>query len=69
MAEVASQYTIIYDFHKGTQAAIVTSAIPLTDDLKEKILVKVKRYCRKKVTIENIIDPSINWWFYITCWR
>ncbi len=59
LADVATQYTIIYDFHKGTQAAIVTSAVPLTDSLKEKILVKVKAIVGKKVTIENIIDPSI----------
>jgi len=57
--DVAKQYTIIYDFHKGTQAAIVTSAVPLTDNLKEKILAKVKDIVGKKVTIENIIDPSI----------
>ncbi len=59
IADVAKQYTIIYDFHKGTQAAIVTSAVPLTESLKEKILVKVKGITGKKVTIENIIDPSI----------
>ena len=57
--DVAKQYTVIYDFHKGTQAAIVTSAVPLTDGLKEKILAKVKGITGKKVTIENIIDPSI----------
>jgi len=59
LADIATQYTIIYDFHKGTQAAIVTSAVPLTDDLKEQILIKVKGITGKKVTIENIIDPSI----------
>ncbi len=59
LEDVAKQYTIIYDFHKGTQAAIVTSAIPLTESLKEKILAKVKNIINKKVTIENIIDPSI----------
>ena len=59
LADIAQQYTIIYDFHKGTQAAIVTSAVPLTDDLKEKILTKVKNIVGKKVTIENIIDPSL----------
>lgn len=59
LRDVAKQYTIIYDFHKGTQSAIVTSAIPLTDSLKETILVKVKGITGKKVTIENIIDPSI----------
>ena len=59
LADIARQYTIIYDFHKGTQAAIVTSAIPLTDDLKDKILTKVKNIVGKKVSIENIIDPSL----------
>jgi len=59
LGEIAKQYTIIYDFHKGTQAAIVTSAVPLTDSLKEKILTKVKNIVGKKVSIENIIDPSL----------
>jgi len=59
LEDVAKQYTVIYDFHKGTQVALVTSAIPLTDTLKEKILEKVKSIVGKKVTIENIIDPSI----------
>jgi len=59
LSDVAKQYTIIYDFHKGTQAAIVTSAVPLTDDLKEKILVKVKAIVGKEITIENVVDPSI----------
>ena len=59
LADIAKQYTIIYDFHKGTQAAIVTSAFPLTDDLKDKILTKVKNIVGKKVSIENIIDPSL----------
>jgi F-type H+-transporting ATPase subunit delta len=59
LGEVAKQYTIIYDFHKGTQAAIVTTAVALTDDLKDKILIKVKNIVGKKVSIENIIDPSL----------
>ena len=59
LGEIAKQYTIIYDFHKGTQAAIVTSAVPLTDSLKEKILTKVKNIVGKKVSIENIVDPSL----------
>ena len=59
LGEIAKQYTIIYDFHKGTQSAIVTTAVPLTDSLKEKILSKVKNIVGKKVSIENIIDPSL----------
>tara|TARA_R110002073_G_scaffold40547_5_gene115185 strand:+ start:324077 stop:324634 length:558 start_codon:yes stop_codon:yes gene_type:complete len=57
--DIAKQYTIIYDFHKGTQTALVTSAVPLTDEVKEKVLAKVKEIVGNKVTLENIIDPSI----------
>jgi len=57
--DVAKRYTIIYDHHKGTQIAKVTSAVPLTDELKDKILVKIKEIVGKKITIENVIDPSI----------
>ena len=59
LEDVAKQYSIIYDHHKGTQVAKVTSAIPLTDELKEKVLAKVKEIIGKKVTLENIVDPSI----------
>ena len=59
LENIARQYTIIYDYHKGTQVAKVTSAIPLTDEVKEKVLAKVKDIIGKKVTLENIVDPSI----------
>jgi len=59
LKEIAVQYSIMYDHFKGTQVAMVTSAVPLTDDLSDKILEKVKSIVGKKVTIENIIDPSI----------
>ena len=59
LEEVATQYSIIYDHYKGTQVARVTSAVPLSDDLKEKVLAKVKELVGKKVSLENIVDPSI----------
>jgi len=59
LENIAKQYTIIFDHHKGTQIAKVTSAVPLTDDVKEKVLDKVKDIIGKKVTLENIVDPSI----------
>ena len=39
--------------------AIVTTAVPLTDDLKTKVLAKVKELTGKEASIENIIDDSI----------
>ena len=59
LPEVAKQYTILYDQHKGSQVAEVTTAIPLTADLEEKALAKIKEITGKKVSLENIIDPTI----------
>lgn len=57
--DIAKQYIIIYDHYKGTEAAKVTTAVPLTEALEKKILIKVKDIVGKKVTLENIVDPSI----------
>lgn len=59
LGEIAKQYTIIYDYHKGTQVAKVTSAYALTADLKAKVLQKITDLVGKKVDLENIVDPSL----------
>ncbi|MDJ0645140.1 MAG: ATP synthase F1 subunit delta [Flavobacteriaceae bacterium] len=59
LESIARKYLIIYDHYKGTQVAKVTTAIPLTDELQEKVLDKVKDIVGTKVTLENIVDPSI----------
>ncbi len=59
LPEVAKQYTLLYDEYKGSQMAEVTTAIPLTDELEEKVLTKIKEITGKKVSLENIIDPTI----------
>ena len=38
---------------------MVTTAIPLTDDLKSKVLAKAKELTGKDVTIKNIVEASI----------
>lgn len=57
--DVAAQYSILFDQLKGKEVAVVTSAVPLTDDLKTKVLAKVKELIGKEVTLENKIDESI----------
>jgi F-type H+-transporting ATPase subunit delta len=37
----------------------VTTAIPLTEDLKSKVLVKAKELTGKDVDVKNIIDETI----------
>ena len=59
LREVAKQYTIIYDHHKGIEVAKITTAVALTDELKKKTSEKVKSITGKEVYLENIVDPSI----------
>ena len=57
--EVATSYIQLYDQMRGTQVATVTTAVPLSDDLKTKVLAKVKELTGKDAEVENIIDESI----------
>ena len=59
LQEVAFQYTLLFDEHNGAQNAEVTTAVPLTGVLEEKVLAKVKELTGKKVSLENIVDPAI----------
>ncbi len=59
IGETASKYNQLYDELKGTQVAKVTTAVPITDDLKVKVLAKVKELTGKEVEVENIVDESI----------
>lgn len=56
---IPQQYTIIYDYLKSMDTAKVTTAVPLTKDLEEKVLQKVVEITGNKTSIENIVDPSI----------
>ena len=57
--DVASSYTELYDHMRGSQVAKVTTAVPLTSELKTKVLAKVKELTGKEAEVENIIDETI----------
>ena len=57
--DVALSYTRLYDQMRGTQIATVTTAVPLTDGLKTKVLAKVKALTGKDAEVESVIDESI----------
>ncbi|WP_439152102.1 ATP synthase F1 subunit delta [Winogradskyella sp.] len=57
--DVAASYIHLYDQMRGSQVATVTTAVPLTSDLKTKVLAKVKELTGKEAEVENIIDESI----------
>ena len=59
LSEVASKYNQLYDTYIGREVAIVTTAIPLSDDLKSKVLAKAKELTGKDVEIKNIVNENI----------
>lgn len=56
---VATSYSQLYDQLRGSQVAIVTTALPLTDTLKAKVMAKVKELTGKEAELKSIIDESI----------
>lgn len=56
---VAETYNQLYDKEQGTQVAKVTTAVPLTDELKRMVLVKVKELTGKDAEITNVVDENI----------
>ncbi len=59
LGDVASKFNQLYDTLRGTQIAKVTSAVPLTEALKTKVLAKVKELTGKDVEVVNVVDESI----------
>ena len=49
----------LYEAQRGEVKVILTTAIPLTLDLENQVLQKVKKLTDKKVILENKIDSSI----------
>jgi F-type H+-transporting ATPase subunit delta len=56
---IAKQYNLLFDEANGIEVAKVTTAVAITPELENKVLEKISTFSNKKVTIENIIDPSI----------
>lgn len=56
---VAETYNQLFDKEQGIQIAKVTSAVPLTDELKKMVLVKVKELTGNDAEINNVVDESI----------
>lgn len=56
---IAVEYNKLFDESNGVEVAKVTTAIPMDAALEAKVLAKVAALSDKKITIENIVDPSI----------
>lgn len=66
LGAIAERFNALYDELQGVEVAKVTTAIALTPELEQKVLEKVATISNKKITIENIIDPSIIGGFVLT---
>lgn len=56
---IALEYNKLFDESNGVEVAKVTTAIPMDAALEAKVLAKIATLSDKKITIENIVDPSI----------
>ncbi|KAF2328319.1 MAG: ATP synthase F1 subunit delta [Flavobacterium nitrogenifigens] len=56
---IALEYNKLFDENNGVEVAKVTTAIPMDAALEAKVLAKVATLSDKKITIENVVDPSI----------
>jgi F-type H+-transporting ATPase subunit delta len=56
---IASQYKQQYDVANGIEEATVTTAVEITPELEAKVLAKIKEFSDKKITLKNVVDPSI----------
>ncbi|WP_191858385.1 ATP synthase F1 subunit delta [Hanstruepera ponticola] len=57
--QVATQYSKLYNIQIGQESAVVTTAIPMTNDIEMKVLAKIKDLTNKAVTVKNVIDEDI----------
>lgn len=56
---IASEYSKLFDIQNNVEVAKVTTAIAMDSVLEAKVLAKIATLSNKKITIENIVDPSI----------
>lgn len=57
---VAEKYIIHYNNYKNNKTAVVTTAIPLTDEMRKEVLKKVETLSpNANITLENKVDESI----------
>ena len=62
---IAKKYITLFDQNMGKVTAMVTTAVPLTNSLKKKVLHKAAELSRLKIELKNIIDPSIKGGFIL----
>lgn len=66
LESVAAEFETQYNLRKGIQIASVTTAVPLTEDLRNEFSQMVARKTGKTIQLEEKIDPSLIGGFVLT---
>ncbi|MDA9357086.1 ATP synthase F1 subunit delta [Flavobacteriaceae bacterium] len=59
LVDVSNAYKSLYEKANNMTKAVVITAVPITDSIKEKALQKINSISSKKVEINNVIDKNI----------
>ena len=59
LEQIALQFNRLYDELNNKEQATVTTAVPMTEALEEKVMAKLKTLSSKEVTLTKIVDETI----------
>ena len=59
LGQVAHQYGILYDQLNNKENAFVITAVPMTSELEEKVMAKLKTLTTMEVTLNKSVDENI----------
>lgn len=57
--KVMDAYLIAYDISRGIERVEAISAVPLTQEQKDRLVSKLKKITGKQIIVNNTIDPSL----------
>ena len=53
-----ADFETLYNKHNNIEKAVATTAVPMTDRLKAKLVDKLQSLTGKKIVLTNKVDPS-----------
>lgn len=56
---IVVKYNQLFDELNGIEVAYVTTAVPMTEELRTQVLAKIKQLSSKEITIVNTVKPEI----------
>jgi F-type H+-transporting ATPase subunit delta len=59
LADIHEEYTTLVETHRGMQRVRVVTAVPLADDLEQKLAQKLASLTGKSIILDKKVDPSV----------